>query len=196
VRRTALPGLLALLTIAALVAVALVVGARLVVDRDLARGGQDGSVPAPEDLRPDGVPGDAGPAELAGVVDGDTIRILDPAGNEQRVRLLNIDAPEHDHPDHGRECGARTATDLVEDLLPPGTTVWLAGDREDRDRFDRLLRYAWTADGTDVQAALVDAGLAEVIVVPPNDRFAGGLRPLEAAARDAAIGMWGADCLP
>jgi micrococcal nuclease len=196
VRRTPLAGLVALLAIVALVAVTLVVGARLVVDRDLVSRGQDEVTPAPAGTRPDGVPGDAEPFDLVRVVDGDTIRVQDAAGGEQRVRLLNIDAPELDHPDHGRECAARTATGLVEDLLPPGSTVWLAGDREDRDRFDRLLRYAWTADGTDVQAALVDAGLAEVIVVPPNDRFAGRLRPLEATAREAAIGMWGADCLP
>jgi micrococcal nuclease len=194
VRRTSLPGLLALLTITALVAGTLVVGTRVLRDGDLRRPWPP-DPPAAEVDRPAGVPDDARPATVARVVDGDTIRIRDGAGDE-RVRLLNIDAPELDHPDHGRECGARSATHLVGELLPPGATVWLVGDREDRDRFDRVLRYAWTADGVDVQAALVEAGLAEVLVVPPNDRFAAPLRPLEATARAGAIGVWGPDCPP
>jgi micrococcal nuclease len=194
VRRTSLPGLVALLTITALVAAALVVGAQVLRDGDL-RSPRPPDPPAVEVDRPATVPEDAEPATVARVVDGDTIRIRDGAGDE-RVRLLNVDAPELDHPDHGRECGARSATRLVAQLLPPGATVWLAGDREDRDRFDRVLRYAWTVDGVDVQAALVEAGLAEVLVVPPNDRFAAPLRPLEASARDGAIGVWGSACPP
>jgi micrococcal nuclease len=72
--------------------------------------------------------------------------------------------------------------------------VWLAADREDRDRYDRLLRYAWSEDGVDVQASLVEAGLAEVLVIAPNDRFAAALRPLEAAARERAAGVWSDGC--
>jgi micrococcal nuclease len=193
VRRTSLPGLVALLSITALIAVTLVVGARVLRDADLRPGPTD--PPTAQVDRPARVPEDAEPAVVARIVDGDTIRIRDGVG-DQRVRLLNVDAPELDDPEHGRECGARTATELVEELLPPGARVWLAADREDRDRFDRPLRYAWTADGVDVQAALVEAGLAEVLVVPPNDRFAAPLRPLEETAREATLGRWGPDCLP
>jgi micrococcal nuclease len=193
VRRTPFPGLVALLSITALVAVTLVVGARLLQDADLRPRATE--PPAADVDRPATIPADAEAAIVARVVDGDTIRVRAGAGDE-RVRLLNVDAPELDDPADGRECGARTATRLVEELLPPGATVWLAADREDRDRFDRLLRYAWTADGVDVQATLVEAGLAEVLVVPPNDRFAAPLRPLEATARETAVGVWGPDCPP
>jgi micrococcal nuclease len=193
VRRTSLPGLVALLSITALIAVTLVVGARVLRDADLRPWTTD--PPAADVDRPATVPADAEPAIVARVVDGDTIRVRDGAG-DGRVRLLNVDAPELDDPDDGRECGARTATQLVEDLLPPGATVWLAADREDRDRFGRSLRYAWTADGVDVQGTLVEAGLAEVLVVPPNDRFAAPLRPLEATAQETGVGVWGPDCLP
>jgi micrococcal nuclease len=201
-RRSWLPGLLVLVGLAALVAAVLVVGARLVVD-GRAQGGTDATADGPAALqervdRPETVPADADPAVVDRVVDGDTIRILGPgsgrADGSVRVRLLQVDAPELDHPQRGRECGAGSATAMVEDLLPPGSIVWLAADREDRDRFDRLLRYAWSEDGVDVQAALVEAGLAEVLVIAPNDRFARGLRPLEAAARERDAGVWGAGC--
>jgi micrococcal nuclease len=202
VRRSWLPGLLLLVVLAALVAALLVVGARLVADGRSQGGGDtatDAPAAVPEGLEsPASVPDDAEPAVVDRVVDGDTIRILDPAGRgadgSVRVRLLQVDAPELDHPQRGRECGVGTATAMVEDLLPPGSTVWLAADREDRDRFDRLLRYAWSEAGVDVQAALVDAGFAEVLVVAPNDRFASTLRPLETAAQERAAGVWGEGC--
>jgi micrococcal nuclease len=202
VRRSWLPGLLLLIVLAALVAALFVVGARLVVDGRTQGGAgpaTDPTAAVPEGLeRPASVPDDAEPAVVDRVVDGDTIRILDPASGgvdgSVRVRLLQVDAPELDHPQRGRECGAGTATAMVEDLLPPGSTVWLAADREDRDRFDRLLRYAWSEAGVDVQAALVDAGFAEVLVVAPNDRFVSTLRPLEAAAQERAAGVWGEGC--
>jgi micrococcal nuclease len=202
VRRSWLPGLLLLIVLAALVAALLVVGARLVVDGRTPGGAGTATDPpaaGPDGVaRPASVPDDAEPAVVDRVVDGDTIRILDPAGggadSSVRVRLLQVDAPELDHPQRGRECGAGTATAMVEDLLPPGSAVWLAADREDRDRFDRLLRYAWSEDGVDVQAALVEAGFAEVLVIAPNDRFVRTLRPLEAAARERAAGVWGEGC--
>jgi micrococcal nuclease len=222
VRRSSLPGLLALVALAGLVAITLAVGLR-VVREPVAPLDDDPSASAPGDgaprdgapgsgvpgagtpgatglggegrTTPPGVPDDAEPATIVRIVDGDTIRIHERGGGTEAVRLLNVDAPELDHPDHGRECGAGTATGLVRDLLPVGATVWLAGDREDRDRFDRLLRYAWTAAGVDVQAALVEAGLAEVLVIAPNDRFVAELRPLERAAREDGAGVWGPGCL-
>jgi micrococcal nuclease len=198
VRRSWLPGLLLSVALAALIAAFLVVGAQLVAD-GRAPGGTDTATDAPAVVpegveRPASVPDDAEPAVVDRVVDGDTIRVLEPADGSVRVRLLQVDAPELDHPQRGRECGAGTATAMVEDLLPPGSTVWLAADREDRDRFDRLLRYAWSEDGVDVQAALVEAGFAEVLVIAPNDRFVGTLRSLEAAAQERAAGVWGEGC--
>jgi endonuclease YncB( thermonuclease family) len=191
VRRATVVSLVALVTIAALVAVTLVVGTRVLLDRAPAD-------PAPAEATsgaepPPGVPDDAEVAIVDGVVDGDTIRILVDDGVE-RVRLLNVDAPEARHPERGRECGAGTATAMVEEVLPPGATAWLSPGRRDRDRFGRLLRYAWTVDGRDVQAMLVDAGYARVLVVAGDDRYAEDLRPLEDAARADGRGTWGPGC--
>jgi endonuclease YncB( thermonuclease family) len=151
---------------------------------------------APGPDRPDGVPDDAVAEVVVHIVDGDTIRIAVPEGDEDRVRLLNVDAPELAHPQRGRECGGETAATLVEKLLPPGSTVWLAPGARGRDRFERRLGYAFTADGTDVQARLVEDGLATVVVVAGDDRYAAPLRRLEGAARGAGVGVWGPGCPP
>ena len=156
----------------------------------------DPSAPAPAEL-----PDDAEPATLDRVVDGDTIRVsIDdpdhsiPVTPSVRVRLLNVDAPELAREGQPQECGAAEATRYVEDLLEPGEVVWLAQDRQDRDDYDRPLRYVFTAAGVDVQAGLVSAGLAEVIVIPPNARFADALADLEDEAQAAGLGIWGELC--
>ncbi len=91
-------------------------------------------------------------ATVARVTDGDTLRLHD----GRRVRLVQIDAPEH-----GTECYGRAATLALRRLTPPGSAVLLARDPslDDRDDYGRLLRYV-VADGRVVNVELVRAGAA------------------------------------
>jgi micrococcal nuclease len=66
----------------------------------------------------------------------------------------------------------------------------LEADREDRDRFDRPLRYVWTADGRMTNRSLVASGHARAVLFQPNDRYWDLLRQVEADARDGALGLW------
>jgi micrococcal nuclease len=157
-------------------------------------GRSEGLLPAEP---PDGVPAPAQGALVDRVVDGDTLRVTveQPGGDigptdAVRVRLLTIDAPELDHPERGRDCGAVEATDLLEELTPPGSVVWLVADVEDRDRYDRPLRGVFADDGTFVNAELVAAGWAEVALFEPNDRFHEHLLAVEEAARREGRGAW------
>lgn len=148
---------------------------------------------------PPGVPGDAQPAVVDRVVDRDTIRVHigEPGGpipptEVIGVRLLNVDAPELDHPRRGRDCGAPEATALVAELVPPGTRVWLVTDTEDRDRYDRPLRAVFTSGGRFVNAELTRAGWAEAVLFAPNDRFHERLAELADQARERGRGAWAA----
>ena len=177
---------------------ALVVGRTGLLDVGLAGGL---ATPVEQAERPGGIPDDAEPALVHRIVDGDTIRVRvdDPDHSIElttsiRVRLLNIDAPEPARDGQPGECGADEAAAHLEVLLAPDEVVWLVRDIEDRDRFDRPLRYAFTDVGVDIQAVLVREGLAEVVVFEPNDRFAAGLYPLEQEAQQAARGIWGELC--
>jgi micrococcal nuclease len=170
------------------------------VDGLRALGGAGADMPAgAPGQQADQVPADAQAAVVDRVVDGDTIRVtVEEAGgaiaptDSVRVRLLNVDAPELDHPDRGEDCGATEATAFVEALLPPGSTVHLAADVEDRDVYDRPLRGVWNEHGVFVNAELVRAGWAEVLLISPNERFHAGLLPLEAEARAERRGAWSA----
>jgi micrococcal nuclease len=128
-------------------------------------------------------------AVVVRVVDGDTVRVrLD--GVEEPVRYIGIDTPELSHPTRGVEPFAREAASLNRELVD-GHALCLERDVSERDRFGRLLRYAWLEDGTMVNERLVEAGLARVATFPPDvryieDRFV----PAERAARESARGMW------
>lgn len=74
------------------------------------------------------------------VVDGDTVDL----DNGETVRLVGIDTPERG------ECGYDEARAALVHLVE-GRRVTLGASGEDRDRYDRLLRY--------VDVGKVDAGL-------------------------------------
>ncbi|MEZ0578143.1 thermonuclease family protein [Nocardioides sp. MH1] len=82
------------------------------------------------------------------VGDGDTVRLR----NGEVVRLVGIDAPEVG------ECGHDKASDLLTDLVE-GRLVSLTEADEDRDKYDRLLRYV-DVGGLDVGLRLIKKGLA------------------------------------
>ncbi|MGH3922956.1 MAG: thermonuclease family protein, partial [Pseudonocardiaceae bacterium] len=111
----------------------------------------------------------------------------------QRIRLLEIDAPETDPDRGGPECYGAEATAFAERLLGEGSTVHLAADRQDRDEFDRLLRYVWTQDNRFFNEQAVRQGYARAVLFQPNDRFIRRLRVAEAEARAAGRGLWGCD---
>ncbi len=77
-------------------------------------------------------------------------------------------------------------------LLPVGSTVALERDVSERDRFGRLLRYVYLADGRMVNELLVAEGFATVATFPPDVKYVDRLREAESAARAALRGLWSA----
>src|SRR5215203_1623581 len=116
------------------------------------------------------------------VVDGDTIRVALPSG-EEPVRYIGIDTPESVKPGAPVECFAKDAARENRRLVG-GRQVRLVPDVERRDRFGRLLAYVYRAeDGRFVNAALLRDGFAQPLTIPPNVRHAARFRALAAEAR-------------
>ncbi|BDC50651.1 hypothetical protein F183_A29670 [Bryobacterales bacterium F-183] len=117
-------------------------------------------------------------ATVARIVDGDTLRaVVD--GQELRVRLWGIDAPER-----GRE-GASDATEALARLAPVGSSVQL--ERVDVDRYGRTVARV-IVNGEDVGERLVCAGYARWY--RRYARGAANLAACEATARADARGVW------
>lgn len=131
-----------------------------------------------------------GRAEVARVVDGDTIRVR-LGGAEERVRLIGIDTPETHGRGGLRECFGAEAARRLSELLPPGTAVRLVRDVEARDRYDRLLAYVYRhADGLFVNLALAREGYATILTYPPNVAHVEEFQEAVRVARVGRRGLW------
>jgi micrococcal nuclease len=124
-------------------------------------------------------------ATVERVIDGDTIVVL----GDVKIRYLLVNAPEttNGHAD----CYGANASQFNTDLVL-GKTIQLAYDVQCQDMFGRTLAYV-TVDGQDVNRLLIERGYACVLHIPPDgDARAGELEAVEAAARTARRGLWGA----
>ncbi len=94
------------------------------------------------------------------IVDGDTIRVII-EDREEVVRLVNINAPESVDPRESVECMGEEASEIMSQLVY-GKKVRLEEDRSQssRDRYQRLLRFVFLEDGTDVGLEMIRLGYA------------------------------------
>jgi micrococcal nuclease len=118
------------------------------------------------------------------VVDGDTIALA----SGEKIRYLMVDTPEDTST---VECYGPEATAYNKELVE-GKEVTLSYDQDCTDRYDRLLAYV-SVDGHEVNSLLVERGYACVLYIPPDgtDRKV-EFETLEAEARMADKGLWGA----
>jgi len=120
------------------------------------------------------------------VVDGDTLDVRLASGKRERVRLIGIDTPETG------TCHAAQATAAARGLAL-GKRVSLRGDatQDSRDRYGRLLAYAWLPGGRDLGFQLLAGGHARVYVYGgrPFQRV-GPYRQAEATGRKVRPSMW------
>jgi micrococcal nuclease len=125
---------------------------------------------------------------VARVVDGDTLMVG--RGRGESVRLIGVDCPEIGRETVDTQSPGWRATLFVYELLRADPQVRLEFDAERRDRYNRLLAYVWLPDGRMLNRLLLEQGWAEVMRIPPNTRYAGEFRELEARARQEGRGMW------
>lgn len=136
------------------------------------------------------------PAAVTRVVDGDTVYV-NVGGRSEKVRFIGVDTPESTAQvePYGRE-----ASNYTEKRLS-GRNVWLELDVEERDQYGRLLAYVWleppqSGSESEVRAKMFNAelllaGMAQVMTVPPNVRYADVFLKLQREAREAGKGLWG-----
>ena len=132
------------------------------------------------------------------VVDGDTLLLE----NNQRVRLIGIDAPEVHQSSKLFRDAQRSKKDIQTIIslgkksseftrkLVEGKCVRLEFDVEKFDRYGRLLCYVYLKDGTFVNAKIVEEGYASLLTIPPNVKYAALFQSLYQEARENNRGLW------
>ena len=122
------------------------------------------------------------------VVDGDTI-IVDIDGSETTVRMIGIDAPESVHPDASRNSeSGKIASEFTAELLND-KYVYLEYDRERTDSYGRTLAYVWLNHKM-VEETLLENGMAKVLTIQPNTRYAARFVQIQQRAKEDDIGIW------
>ncbi len=123
------------------------------------------------------------------VSDGDTFSV-EMAGKTETVRLIGIDTPETKDPRKPVQCFGKVASDKAKELLT-GKAVRLEADpaNSDRDKYRRLLRYAYLPDGTMINQYMVQNGFAFAYTIFPNSKL-DLFRAWEHEAHQAGRGLW------
>lgn len=130
-------------------------------------------------------------ATVVRVIDGDTLRVrVGDRDAEVTVRLIGIDAPELRPRDgEGPEHFAQQATDYARTRAENRRVLLQLEPPRTRDRYDRLLAYAWLSESESLNLALVRDGYAYA-----DRRFNHTYRALfeqaENEARKKRRGLW------
>jgi len=124
-------------------------------------------------------------ATVVWVFDGDTIKL----SNSAKVRYAGVNTPEVAHDGQPAQPLADEAY-LLNRRLTRGGQVRIQIDKEKYDQYGRLLAYVFLPDGTFVNGALVEKGLAMVYTTPPNVRYDRDLLTLQRRAMRERVGLW------
>jgi micrococcal nuclease len=119
------------------------------------------------------------PDSISGLetIDGDTFRLA----NGDTVRLIGIDAPELSQP------GGVLSREYLAHLIL-GKPITLEKGSEDRDKYNRLLRFVYTGDLC-INEEMIRQGYAEARYLPESP-IRGYYVHLEIQAETAKAGLW------
>jgi len=119
------------------------------------------------------------------VNDGDTIVLT----NRWRVRYIGIDAPEIDHQNQKAQPYGYAARAFNKKQVSSGK-IGLEFDKERHDRYGRLLAYIFLADGSFLNARMLENGLAYYLYRSPNVKYENRLLKAQRDGMKAQMGLW------
>jgi len=125
--------------------------------------------------------------EVVAVIDGDTVKIK-VNGEEKSVRLIGVDTPEKN------ECFEKEATKKAKELME-NKKIKLEADvtQDDKDKYDRWLRYIYLEDGTLVNKKLVEEGFGTEYTYKVAYKFQTEFKAAEKMAKEGKMRIWADD---
>ena len=120
------------------------------------------------------------------IYDGDTLQLRD----GRKVRLIGINTPELERKNKTAEPFAIAAKSALKGIFKNQKTIALRYGEEKKDHYGRVLAHGFLTDGQNIQALLLNLGLARVISIPPNTQFSACYLEQERKARCKKTGLW------
>jgi len=137
-----------------------------------------------------GIPQDALAVPVIKVTDGDTIHVrLD--GNNVTIRMIGINTPETVDPRKPVQCFGKEASNHAHQLLD-GATVYIEQDASqgNYDKYNRLLRYVWLADGRMFNQVMIAEGYAFEYTYNVPYTYQSQFKEAQRNAQNQQIGLW------
>jgi endonuclease YncB( thermonuclease family) len=123
------------------------------------------------------------------VVDGDTIKVKDD-GTTEGLRLIGIDAPESHHPTKPDECfGAEATKHLTKLIGAHKVTLQADPSQDDRDKYDRLLRYVFVGK-VNINKKMITDGYATEYTYDQPYKYRDSFVAAEKSAKAHNRGLW------
>jgi micrococcal nuclease len=130
--------------------------------------------------------------KVINVVDGDTIDVDIPDGQDQhtRIRLWGVDTPETKSEEFGvMYFGPEAAEFTDRETLGKEVVVYLEETNRTRDKYDRLLAYVQLPEGDFLNEKLLSQGFAYADLRFDHS-FYNKYQQLQASARSLKRGLW------
>ncbi len=148
--------------------------------------------PTPAEVRDsESAPAEGAWGVVVRVADGDTLTVAFDDGEEETIRLLDVDTPETVHPSRPEECFGAQASDFTKKLMGQRVRI----EEKGRDRYGRLLAYVWTSadEGERLwNVRLLEEGLAVYNDYGNPGKYADISRAAAEQALLAGVGLWSA----
>lgn len=135
--------------------------------------------------------------EVTSITDGDTIKVLI-ENKTETIRLANIDTPESVDPRRPVECMGKEASQKMTELVS-GKRVYLELDETqgDKDQYNRLLRFVFLEDGTDVGLEMIKIGYAQSSPYGNSPhKYLEAYTTAQAEAETNELGLWNPNNCP
>jgi micrococcal nuclease len=127
---------------------------------------------------------------ISRVIDGDTV-VANIDGVVEKIRLIGVDTPETVDPRKPVQCFGKEASAFTTSLLL-NNRVRLEADtsQDNRDKYGRLLRYIFLADGTNVDEEIIAEGYGHEYTYRTPYKYQTEFKNAEKSARESQKGLW------
>lgn len=149
-----------------------------------------------DDARMSTVSTDPGHYRVERYIDGDTIAVV-VNGKHETVRLIGVDTPETHRPNSPVQCYGPAASSYTKTRIQSqGGMIQLTTDNigDDRDRYDRLLRYVLLPDGVNLNQELIAKGYGFAYTSFPFSKST-EFKTAQRNAQAKKLGLW-SGCSP